>query len=199
MISTVQAIGTDPGDLHVVGRTERSGSAVSIVVRADYVAAPVIIEPDPTIKNKRKQIEAQREVAKQLVEAAKKNRSSLVVKFMGLAKEPYVYLMVPREKLSKDTSYYVTKIENLFKPIFFTGKSKCSLDSLVLAVKDPEKYRPEILKKIIYSLKELEVAIGSNVRAEISGLENSVMIQEYDDENVELYIPYQLMLELQPK
>ena len=188
---------TETNKLFIVGTTQQETTAVFIHRKADYIAVPVLIGKDEKMKDMEKQLLFQRQTATAMMTAVAKSKSSLVVKFNGLNKQPYVYIMVPIGKKKEDMSFYVKKIEALFKPVFFSGKSKCRLGAPFLAVKDPEMYRNQIIQRIIESVETLSSTLNSSVLIEISGLEKSVVVESRDDEYVDMYIPYALSVEIE--
>lgn len=194
-VSTATAL-VETNELYFVGAQTSSATAVSIRARGDYIAVPVMVSIDPDAADRDRQIRLQRDTVTALLVAVHKNRSQLVVKFNGFREEPYVYVMTRVEDGEHDMAYYHKQIETLFKPIFFSGKAKCSLGSPVLAIRDPEQYRSAIIGRIIASVESLSKALESSVEINISGLENSVVAEPLNDEYVELHIPYRLSLEI---
>ena len=194
-VSTATAL-VETNELYFVGAQTSSATAVSIRARGDYIAVPVMVSIDPDAADRDRQIRLQRDTVTALLVAVHKNRSQLVVKFNGFREEPYVYVMTRVEDGEHDMAYYHKQIETLFKPVFFSGKAKCSLGSPVLAIRDPEQYRSAIIGRIIASVESLSKALESSVEINISGLENSVVAEPLNDEYVELHIPYRLSLEI---
>lgn len=184
-------------DIHIVGEKSKAATSVYLQRRADYLAVPVMISLDPKAKNKEQQVYFARKAAGALAAAAAKGRSPLIIRFVGLSRQPYLYLMTPLEGEIHDAGYYVKKVDALYKRILFRGKPKCRLGSPVLAVKDPEKYRNDIIAKIIYSVEKLTATLKSKMRIEISGLERAVVVRGVDDEHVNLHIPYGLTIEIE--
>jgi len=186
----------ETAELRLVGENPPSSRAVSIRRRCDYVAVPVLVEKDTSVQDKARQVYFQRQTAANLIEAVKKSRSGLGIKSMGLAKQPFAYLLLPLEQKSQDLAHYVEQTEKLFKTVFFSGKSKVVLGHPVLALKDPEQYRTAIIREIIYSIESLSKSLSSRVHIEIGGLEAAIRIQRVDDEHVDLYLPYTLTVEI---
>jgi len=196
LVSGLSYVYSGDDKLYVIGADSNTTTAVALRIKADYVAVPVRIVDDSKVKEADRKVHFQRKTAKALVAGAIKSKTSFDVRLTGLNKQPYVYLLLPLDSDGKDTAYYSDKVETLFKPIFFSGKSDCHLDAPVLAMNDPERFRNQIIKKIIESVESLAASLGSTIRVTISGLEQPVVVKQYDDEYVDLYIPYTLSIEM---
>lgn len=67
-------------------------------------------------------------------------------------------------------------------------------DEVALSIVDPERYRYEIIAKIVEDARRLQMAIGTRCRVDISGLSNRVSWQRSDISQLTLYIPYEVEL-----
>jgi len=102
-------------------------------------------------------------------------------------------------KLDKDTDVYdcVKRIRQFIVSIKWPEKCDHSLGEIQLAIKAPDQYRGEILKKIAEDVKYIKSTMNFVGKITISGLENAVQIRQIDDKNVQLYIPYTMTFELE--
>jgi len=183
-------------DLFIVGNTRGRSASVSLRLRADYVAVPVMIANDPKVTERDKQDYIKRRTAKALMESAAKSRSRLQVEAVSWAKQPYIYLLTELDGASRNIGYYTDKIEAMYKPVFFTGKSKCSLGPPTLALRDPESFRPQLTAKIMQSVNALTDSLNATCRVTVEGLGKPVEVKQIDDQNVELFIHYSLSVEI---
>ncbi len=187
----------DTGKLFIVGSTPARSASVSLRRRADYVAVPVIIGDDPKVQEREKKNYFRRQTAKALVAAVAKSRSKLQVRQVSWTKQPYLYLLMEMESTPKDMSYYTDRIEDLFKPIFFTGKSRCELGGPTLALEDPEEYRTQLTGMIFDSVNSLTRSMGTAALVTVQGLGKPVQVKQIDDQHVELFILYSLSIEME--
>lgn len=102
-------------------------------------------------------------------------------------------------KLDKDTDVYdcVKRIRQFIASIKWPDECNYSLGEIQLAIKEPDQYRSEILKKIAEDFKYIKSSMSFAGKIIISGLENTVQIQQVDDKNVQLYIPYTMTFEVE--
>ena len=138
-----------------------------------------------------------RQTAKALVAAIEKSRSKLRVRQVSWTKQPYIYLLMPMEAIPKDMAYYTDRIEELFRPVFFTGKSRCELGGPTLALDDPEEYRPRLMKMILDNVDSLTKSLGTASLVTVEGLSKPVQVTQIDDQRVELFIDYSLSIEME--
>lgn len=187
----------ETGVLFIVGSTKGRSASISLRKPADYVAVPVIIGTDPKVQEKVKIEYFRRQTAKALVAAIEKSRSKLRVRQVSWTKQPYIYLLMPMEAIPKDMAYYTDRIEELFRPVFFTGKSRCELGGPTLALDDPEEYRPRLMKMILDNVDSLTKSLGTASLVTVEGLSKPVQVTQIDDQRVELFIDYSLSIEME--
>ncbi len=187
----------DTGVLFIVGSTPERSASVSLRKRADYVAVPIVIGDDHKVQEREKKDYFRRQTAKALVAAVAKSRSKLQVRQVSWTKQPYLYLLMEMESSPKDMSYYTDRIEELFKPVFFTGKSRCELGGPTLAMEDPEEYRRQLTRMILDSVNSLTQSLGTACLVTVEGLAKPVQVKQIDDQHVELFIDYSLSIEMQ--
>lgn len=65
-------------------------------------------------------------------------------------------------------------------------------EDVSLSLVTPEKYRYEIIKKIVDDTAQLRAAVGPTCKVNISGLEGRVMWQRTDVSELTLYIPHRV-------
>jgi len=204
----------DSNTLYIVGAKKTCPVAVAIRTQADCVAVPVTIDAETKEISKKEQAnrhaseQANRQIAKALMDsvvksrtadenAAVKAKSRLDAEMISLSEQPYLYLLVALENDQKDMAYYSEEVAKLFKRVFFTGSSRCQLGAPVLAVRNVEKYRPQLIGMILEEVKEIEKVASSKSKITIGGLESPIVVRQLDDKNVELYLNYRLSIELE--
>ncbi len=100
--------------------------------------------------------------------------------------------------MKKDEDVYESaiRVRQFIETIEMPGKSTHALGQLQLAVDDPERYRKELLENISKDVAFLKSTIGTKGKAFIKGLERPVLVRQVDDRNVELFIHYELTIEM---
>lgn len=71
--------------------------------------------------------------------------------------------------------------------------------SISLAVKDPERFRAQLLDAIGEELAALRKRFAGATSFHLSGLEGPVLVRQADERHVELFINYRLSLELEQR
>jgi hypothetical protein len=194
---TACATVADTDLLFIVGNTPARSASVSLRRRADYVAVPVIISDDPKVHEREKKNHFRRQTAKALVAAIEKSRSKLRVRQVSWTKQPYLYLLMEMETTPRDMAYYTDRVEELFKTIFFTGKSRCELGGPTLALEDPEEHRTQLTRMIFDDVNRLTKSLGTAALVTVDGLGRPVQVKQIDDQRVELFINYSLSIEME--
>lgn len=75
------------------------------------------------------------------------------------------------------------------------GKVEASVGNLELAVKDPQQYRPALLKLIAEEIARTRSVVAAGGKVHVSGLEGPVLVRQCSDREVELSINYQFVIE----
>jgi hypothetical protein len=88
------------------------------------------------------------------------------------------------------------RVRQFIATIEMPGKSTHALGQLQLAVDNPEQYRKELMEKISQDVAFVKTAIRAKGKAFIKGLERPVLVRQLDDRNVELFINYELTIEM---
>jgi len=204
----------DSNTLYIVGAKRSCPVAVVIKKQADCVAVPVTVDSETKEVSKKEQTNKQttehanRLIAKALVDAvvkirtadenaAVKAKSRLDVEQIGLTEQPYLYLLMGLENDQRDMAYYSEEVLKAFKKVFFTGMSRCQLGAPVLAVRNVEQYRPQLIGLILEEVKEIEKVASAKAKITIGGLESPIIVRQVDDKNVEMYINYRLSIEME--
>jgi hypothetical protein len=87
----------------------------------------------------------------------------------------------------------VTSLTEFIKAAKVTGRTLVtSGEQVSLSLVTPEKYRLEIVKKIVDDVAILRGTVGANCKIKISGLENRVMWTRTDVSELTLYIPHKI-------
>jgi hypothetical protein len=87
----------------------------------------------------------------------------------------------------------ITSLTEFIKSAKVAGRTLIKADEEVsLSIVTPEKYRTEIIKKIVDDVAQLRGTVGANCKISISGLENRVMWTRTDVSELTLYIPHKV-------
>lgn len=101
----------------------------------------------------------------------------------------YVKAALPQ---AADVEGPVAKITAFIKAAKVTGRTLIKAEEDVyLSLVEPEKYRQEIIKKIVDDMTQLRATLGANCKIRITGLENRVTWERTDVSELTLYIPYE--------
>lgn len=187
-------------------------TAVSLIKQADYLSMPLTVK-----SNQRDSAERFAEIrqAQNLIVAKAKENSELIVhrgpisiSLKPLSKmslyssyshnrptEAQFYILA---KLKKEEDVYACadRIRKFIDSITMPGKSYHSIGQIELAVDNPEQYRPELLEKISQNIAFLKKTLKTNGNALVRGLERPVLVHQMDDKNVELFIDYELTIDM---
>jgi hypothetical protein len=83
----------------------------------------------------------------------------------------------------------------MFKKVFFSGMTRCTLGNASLAVEDPESFRGELMGMIFREVEKLSTFLGEEVLITVSGLESPVQVRNGDGMTVNFFINYRLAVE----
>jgi hypothetical protein len=202
------------GKLIVFAVNQRKAVSISIIRAPDCLAIPVKItsdQKDPKIRFK--EIKEARDL---LIKTCDNNK--IVTFYSG----PVYLSPVSKSFLKSSYSSYRSSVANnhlivsladqkidifdaavmiarLVKAINTPGKASYQLSRIELGVENPEKYRVELVKMIVEDIKKIKNNINSTEKVIISGLESPVLIRQVNDTEVELFLDYELSLELKGK
>lgn len=87
------------------------------------------------------------------------------------------------------------RIRKFIDSIKLPAKVELELGDIRLAVKDPQQYRADILKKVGEDAAFVKKTLGTNGTVTLSGLDNPVLVRQVDNRKVELFIDYAMTLE----
>ncbi len=76
------------------------------------------------------------------------------------------------------------------------GAVDLHLGQIQLGVNRPEQYRAQLLQEIMDEIARIRKLSGSKAILHISGLEDPVQVRQISEEEVELFIDYQLTVEV---
>jgi hypothetical protein len=201
--------GAQAGPLVIAKFYGQESVATHIELKADYVAIPIRIEAD--YKNPIDRISA--------IEKARISLVKAVEKHTDLSVKPGVVSLSPNEKASfsfksysrgSDVRIYIFGELSENNSIFSQTKRildvvdktrlpddvDIRMEETSLAIRDPEKYRPELLKKIAKSILETKSSLGASGKVNVSGLENSVSVMQINETEVSLSIRHQIEIEM---
>ncbi len=113
------------------------------------------------------------------------------------------------EKRTSTVTFYISVSPKFRKDAFFDralaltsfadqlafGTVTLTLGKVQLCTKNPEQYRAKLLTHIMSEISLLRKLTGPETILHISGLERPVEVRQIDQENVELFIRYELTLE----
>jgi hypothetical protein len=200
------------GSYVVIAFQDSKSTSVSIIKQADYLSVPLTIsskQKDPNIRFSEMSDTQKRilhEIDKKPDIILKKGPITLsprpTSKFAsysyGRPSEAQFNILVGLKDCD-DVYSCAGRIRKLIDTIEMPGRSYASLGQAQLAVENPEKYRKDILDKIAQDINFLKSTMGTKDKASITGLERPVLVRQVDDKNVELFINYNLTIELSNK
>ena len=94
----------------------------------------------------------------------------------------------------------VRRIRGFAKSLKLPSKTSKTLgDSVSLGVNGPERYRGELLKRISVDVRFVQEQLGQGGKVTIIGLERPVRWRRASVREVELFIPYSLVFELEER
>lgn len=192
----------------VIAFTGAKSTATSLIKKADYLSVPLTIsskQKDPSkrfseIRKAQDLIVSQALnhpdllVHKGAITLSPRPTSKLSYSSGGSSKARFHLLT----KMKKDEDVYESaiRVRQFIAAIELPGKSTHAIGQLQLAVDNPERYRKELLEKISKDVAFIKSSIGTKGKAFIKGLERPVLVRQVDDRNVELFIHYELTIEM---
>lgn len=193
----------------VIAFTGAKSTATSLIKKADYLSVPLTIsskQKDPSerfseIRKAQDLIVSQALnhpgllVHKGTITLSPRPMSKLSSYSSGGSSKARFHLLT---KLKKNEDVYESaiRIRQFIAAIEMPGKSTHALGQMQLTVDNPERYRKELLEKIAADVAFLKTAVGAKGKAFIKGLERPVLVRQIDDRNVELFIHYELTIEM---
>jgi hypothetical protein len=214
MISTTVFASLSSGSsFYVIAFSGEKTAAVSLEKDADYASISVEILSDQ--KDPAAQFKEIKQVQELIINKAKEQKD------IEIHKGPISLSATPTKTgFAISSGYYRTKssaaqfhilaildekndiydcaasIKGFLDSIVLPSKVKFELGQIQLAVKCPEDYRIDILKKIGEDVDFVKTAIRYNGKITLSGLEQAVLVRQVDDRKVELFINYTMAVEL---
>lgn len=92
-----------------------------------------------------------------------------------------------------DVPTAIAKLDAFIAATKVSGRTEVKpSEDVSLSLVTPEKYRYEIIKKIVDDTAQLRAAVGPTCKVNISGLEGRVMWQRTDVSELTLYIPHRV-------
>ena len=186
--------------------------AVFLRQQADYVAMPVTISSDH--RDPVQQL-AGIAAAKALIQKKAEGNPDIIVNTgkVTLSCEPpgtgtrmgtsgpvsavRLNILVPFKGKGRRHVPRATMIYKFLGDIAMPGKARIRTGEIRLAVDNPEQYRPVLLKMIAdaYAKTKQSVKAKAKGESEIRGLVDPVLVRQADDENVDIFINFQLDVE----
>ncbi len=74
------------------------------------------------------------------------------------------------------------------------GETEIEQGNIGLSIKNPQTYRPEILKLILEDINAIKKHLGGRVEMTINGLDGAVVVKQANESEVDLLIPYSFRL-----
>ncbi len=195
---------------YVIAFSGEQSTAVSLEKDADFVSMPLKIASRQRDPNKRF-IEIKR-IQDLIIANAKKQAGIEIHKgpislSAASRSKSYSYpqsstaQMYVLAKLDEKTDIFscASRIRNFLDSIKRLNDDEYSLGQIQLAVKNPEQYRSEILKKIAEDVNFVKSTTKFDGKISFSGLERPVIVRQVNDRKVELFINYSMTIELPGK
>jgi hypothetical protein len=181
--------------------------SVSLVEKADYVAfAVTVISRQEEPEDELKEIDQARRL---LVEEAKKNekirihQGPIYMSSTSNSRTSFSYgttqvtlnILIPLSEVDWDVFQAAAEITALVEKI--DPPEKASLSPMKLAVEDPEKYRTKLLGMIDENIHQIRGLIKKTGKIFMTGIEKPVMVREFDCNQVEIFLDYNLSIEVE--
>lgn len=186
-----------------------SGSPVRLIKRADTVTLTLTISSDHKKPDER--IKALQEALRLLREKAAQKKDVFVR--TGYIELPLAtgYRLFSSAKTSDEVSSFdVTFVAKLaatdtffertaylnrfIDEVQFGRDIKALYVSTGIALVDPDQYRGEILRQIGEDYRKIKEIFGPAIEVDIKGLDQRVQVRQLNDTNLELSLPYQMIL-----
>ncbi len=196
----------------VIAFSDEKSAAVSLSKRADYLSMPLNIsskEKDPNTR-----FAEIRQAQDLFFDRAKKTPDIIIHKGpITLSPKPLSKLSSYSYGRSSEAQFHIlakfkenedvydceSSIRKIITSIKMPGRSNLSPGQIQLTVMNPEQYRKELLEKISQDVAFVKSTIGAEGKAIIKGLDRPVLVRQIDDKNVELFINYELTIEMSNK
>lgn len=107
-----------------------------------------------------------------------------------------VHILLPVMRGSDNIYSGGVEIIELMTGIDLPGKARFTSSPVRLAVEDPERMRGTLLEMISKDIKATRDRMKSTGKIILSGLESPVRVSQFDDINVELFIEYEMLMEI---
>jgi hypothetical protein len=198
--------------LLVIAFSDRQSVSTVLRQQADYVAMPVSISSDQRDPVQRF---AEIRAAKQLIQKKAEGNPNIVIhpgsvtlsakpiskfasisSYSGGSSEADLHILVPFKGKNRDVFTCASTIRIFLNDIIMPGKASIQLGSIQLAADNPEQYRLTLLQMISEDVAKTKEKLKADGKTQLSGLESPVLVRQSDDENVEIFINYQLSVEM---
>ena len=100
------------------------------------------------------------------------------------------------ELKGRDIFDCASRIERFVAGLTPPGEARYELGEVELAVDDPEARRPQLLQAIAADVAKTRKLLGGAAKVTVSGLEGPVLVRQVSDHEVELFIDYELAVDL---
>jgi hypothetical protein len=207
LLFMVLALPASAGDYgYGYGSNNDARSSVTLRVRAEVLAVPLVLRADKRDMAERVQSLSTARTA--LLAAARQKGWELVAgvvqapaagtgklsSLTGTSAEWRFTLYVP---LAETTDPFgamaaVIRWADTFKP---ADGVEMGMGPIVPSLRDPQKYRPQLLKLIAEEVARTREAIPGTLPAHIGGLDSAVIVRAVDERDVQLSLAYTLSLE----
>lgn len=107
-----------------------------------------------------------------------------------------VHILLPVMRGSDNIYSGGVELIELMTGIDLPGKARFTSSPVRLAVEDPERMRGTLLEMISKDIKATRDRMKSTGKIILSGLESPVRVSQFDDINVELFIEYEMLMEI---
>jgi len=198
--------------LLVIAFSDRQHVSTVLRQQADYVAMPISVSSDQRdpiqrfaeIRDAKRLIQKKAEGNPDVVihsgavtlSAKPMSKLSYISSYSGGSSEADLHILVPFKGNNRDVFTCASMIRTFLNAITMPGKANIQLGSIQLAADNPEQYRPVLLQMISEEAAQTKEKLKADGKVQLSGLESPVLVRQSDDENVELFINYQLSVEM---
>ncbi len=182
--------------------------AVSLIESADYVSfAVTIISRQKELEDEFREISEARQL---LIKEAQKNKkvkihngpiylsstSNSKSSFSYGSSQVTTHLLISLSDTDGDVFKAVSEITELVEKIKAPGKVSYSLSPMKLAVDNPDKFRAKLLNMICEDINQMRDLVKTQVNFFVTGIENPVMVRQFDYTQVEIFLNYTLSMEV---
>jgi len=114
----------------------------------------------------------------------------------GVSSEAEVTLLKPIAVEGASLFPLAAQLHEFVTAVSAPGKCEYRVGQMRLGIRDPERFRPELLRAIAADVEKTRQALGGSGSVTVSGLGGPVRVRQVSDTAVELFIAYDISISL---